>query len=632
MNALRLPKPSCPSGPQCSFCARSSIDLRSLSMSPQGGHWLWLRIGVVCLLICLPTAFYLGYARKNGGPPLALRLLGSFTGALAIYAFLRALGEVPARTAHTLHGSARWETDADLSRHWLLLPEKTLPPPEAFLLGLHHYHHPLRHVTRPIALPPEIARLHGIILGGTGSGKTRGFFLPNAACSQAVSHLMTDPKSELWEYTSGLHREAWRFAPTEPDRSRCFNWIPLCREARYAELCARTLIEAGEDGPRRAEAIWIEAETAFLSALFAHAATLPEPTPLTAYRLFTRQSQEALLKVLKASSSEVAQEQAYVFEQTQDRMRGSIVPAVAAKLQFLRDDLVARFTSAELTPPDFGALRKRPIAVYWVLSEQDMPRLRPLTSLFFLLAFEQIGGVTGDNGLEGEPCPEELVPVRALLDETGNIGVLPHFDSTLTLARSRGIAFYLGLQSLSQLTDRYGKSTAETILANCSTKIALAGLDIDSAEYISRCLGQTTLVTSRRSLSTEGIFGPVQAIGYSRAETERALLTPDEVRRLGRNQALVVSANRPPLLLEKFWYSASACPALAPSLGQARREDGHWSASPTTTGNDAAQMSLPMSSPQETAGKMPPMPVSRNRVGAAATRRLRLEQTRPRRR
>ena len=411
-----------------------------------------------------------------------------------------------------------------------------------------------------VALPRRIGQQHGVIVGGSGTGKSRGYFLPNAAYSVKASLVCTDPKSELWNYTSGLHRQATRYAPSEPEKSACFNWIPLCRDARIAELCARAIVEAGNT--QRTEQAWIDTETAFLSALFSHASTLSEPTPLTAYRLFTRQRPEALLRQLLTSTSEAAQEQAIIFEQSDRRMRGAIVPVLAAKLQFLRDPALARFTSAQLEPPNFQTLRERPEALYWCLREQDIARLRPLTSLFFTLLLEQM---TEDDSA-GPPA----IPVICLLDEFGNLGVLPQFETTIAVARSRGISLWLGLQGLSQLEAGYGAAGAKTILANCATKIALSGLDVESADYFSRSLGLATVVTRRRAWHLPGLVALPRSHTQSQSENARPLLTSDEVRRLGGEEAIVIVGNRRPMRLPKAFYAEKPTAAPTTELGEAR--------------------------------------------------------------
>lgn len=429
----------------------------------------------------------------------------------------------------TTHGSAGWGAP---TRKYLQAYE-----PGGFFIGEHR--------GRAVHLPREIAAQHGVIIGGSGTGKSRGFFLPNAARARGTSLVCTDPKGELWRNTSGFHEEAVRFAPAEPERSSCFNWIPLCRQARIAELCARAVVESGNT--QRTEQAWLDLEAAFLAALFAHAAHLPEATPLTAYRLFTRQSQEELIDELLDSPSEVAQEQAQIFQQTQERMRGSIVPVVAARLQFLRDEAVTRFTSGSLAAPDFSRLRERPIAVYWCLREQDIARLRPLTSVFFSLLLDQI-------------AQEEAgaVPVTMLLDEFANIGVIPHFETTISVARGRGVSLWLGVQSLSQLVARYGKDNAQTILTNCSTKIALHGLDVETAKYLSETLGDGTVRSERHSRVRFFGLVPSASVTVADLETRRALLTPDEVRRIETEQAIAVVGNLRPMLLTKRFYGEPA--------------------------------------------------------------------------
>lgn len=452
----------------------------------------------------------------------------------------------------TSHGSAGWERPG----RDLLLPKGKPLPPGAFVLGTRG--------GRTIALSHEQTEKHGVIIGGSGTGKSRGYFLPNAALSQKTSLVCTDPKGELWRFTSGCHDQATRFAPSEPHKSASFNWIPLCHSARIAELCARAIVESGNTG--QTEQAWLDLETSFLAALFSHAATLPEPTPVTAYRLFTRQPQEALIHQLLTSSAPVAQEQAIIFEQTQDKMRGSIVPVVAAKLQFLRDPAVSRFTSASLFAPNFGQLRRNPYALYWCLREQDIAMLRPLTSVFFSLLLEQIAG---EEIPEGEPS----TPVLMLLDEFANIGVIPHMDTTISLARGRGVSIWLGIQSLSQLEARYGKANATTILTNCSTKIALSGLDVTTAEYVSRALGVTTVVSKKKARTRRWfLWQPVSAT-LSTAEHGRALLTPDEVRRIDEDEAIVIVGNRRPILLPKDWYDRPPCEAVCGSLMEAQGID-----------------------------------------------------------
>lgn len=479
-------------------------------------------------------------------PAMEYRLLLSLCGVATIYLTRKALSrQSPSRS----HGSAGFARPTEVAE--LLFPVREPLPFASVLLG--------KLGSDLTALPPPYTGQHGIIVGGSGAGKSFGFFLPNMALAKGVSCIVTDPKSEIWRYTSGFHAST-RFAPNEPEESGCFNWIPLCRDARMASLCARAIVEAG--ATERQEAPWPDLEAAFLAALFSHASVLPVPTPLTAYNLLTRTEPAKLMGMFLTSPSIVAREQAVIFEQTHERMRGSITPVLAAKLQFLRDPEVARFTSANFAAPDFGRLRISPEAFYWCVREQDIALLRPLSSLFFTVLLEQIAGE--------KASATQAVPVHLYLDEFANIGILPHYETTISLARGRGLSLWHGVQSLSQLEALYGKPNAQTILTNCATKIALGGLDVETADYFSRTLGEGTAIVPRRTWQKKRFALVSTTTSDTTMEHARPLLTADEVRRIGSDKALVIAGNRRPLLLDRIVYTEAPKMASTTPLGPAR--------------------------------------------------------------
>jgi type IV secretion system protein VirD4 len=396
---------------------------------------------------------------------------------------------------------------------------------------------------KPMVLSRQDALQHGLILGGSGTGKSRSFFLPNARRLAGTSVIVTDPKGELWEHTSGFHEEAIRFAPAEPNRSQCFNWIPLCREPRIAHLCARAIVESGNT--EHTEQVWLDLEMCFLAGLFAHVATVSEPTPLTVYTLFTCQSPDDLIRQMQESASEMAQDQAGIFLHASEKMRASVMPVIAARLSFLQDEAIARFTSSDILAPDFSRLCKVPTAVYFCLHERDMDRLRPLTSLFFSLLLSEIS----------QDTDMDTVPVTLLLDEFANIGKIPSFDTTISVARGRSIALFLGIQSFSQLEDRYGKAKAQVIISNCSTKITLHGLDVATSEYISKGLGEETISSTRVSRNWFMGMLPASKETLSTGAHGRPLLTPDEVRRLPKDISVAIISNEYPYKIKKQIYS-----------------------------------------------------------------------------
>jgi type IV secretion system protein VirD4 len=425
--------------------------------------------------------------------------------------------------APTSHGSARWAGHRDLKHAGLLASTGEPPEPGSLLLAPYSTREHVR-------LPPPGAQLHALIVGPSGSGKTRGFFMPNCAAARG-SFVVTDPKGELWRERSGYHERAWRYAPREPEASRGFNWIPLCRDPR---LCA---------------------------ALFAHAAHLRVPTPATAYRLLQR-APDALLAELAASPVESARAAAAQLAGLRDHVRAGIVLSVADKLAWLDDPAVQRFTSAEVIAPDFTQLQRRPSAVYWVLHEQDVALLQPLSALFFTLVIDQLCRSSGP------------VPVSLYFDEFANIGPVPDFPTTISVARGRGLSLVLGVQSRSQLEGIYGRHGAEAIQTNCATKVVLHGLPAHTCEEVSRALGEWTLEVEYAQRRPYGGAGwvplPAAETSWSQHRLARRLLTADEVRRMGHDQCVIVVANQRPIFARRWWWSHGAREAPAFALGPAK--------------------------------------------------------------
>ncbi len=426
----------------------------------------------------------------------------------------------PAPTQPTTHGSAGWATGSELKG--LLTGRRRPLAPGALALAPYGR-------LRQLVLPPELATHHTLIVGPSGSGKTRSLFLPNAAWA-AGSFICTDPKGELWEHTSGLHPIAWRFAPREPEASCCCNWIPWCRDPRLANLLAAAVLQTEAD--RHEQQFWKLSDLQLCAALFAHTSYQAVPTPASAYALLELGPQ-ALIETFAQSPARAARTAARTMAGLKAETLAGIVLAVTNKLAFLEDERVARVTSADTRALDFRLLLQRPVAAYWVLHEADVARLAGLSAVFFTLLLDQL---TQERG---------QVPVTLLLDEFANIGHLPHFATTVTVARGRGIALVLGVQALSQLDGLYGHEGADTIRTNCATKVVLHGLDYPSAEQVSRLLGEWTVQQEYTSRRPEGLL--VTSRSYSEHQTARRLLTADEVRRLrqpqaGAHQTLVLGA------------------------------------------------------------------------------------------
>lgn len=398
------------------------------------------------------------------------------------------------------------------------------------------------------ALPQLLTYRHVLILGATGTGKSRGFYLPNLEllASTGASVFVNDTKSELWNLASGYWKRALRFAPLDPGSSSPLNWIPLCTDENQTLTIklARTIVTNGGDSKNK-EAFWDKAETALLAALFAHTATTDTPTPAFAYDILHERDMNGVAEILFDSKSRLARQQARVFWDAGDKLRGSVFTGARVSLTWLGDAKVRRFTSSTLKPINFAEMRAGKTGVFWCLPVKAIATLRPLTALVLTLTMEQLKETKGS-------------PVYMMLDEFANIGAIPDFSTEITLLRSERVPVIAGIQSFAQLAERYGHDAARTIAENFQTKLILAGLEFDSAERISKHLGELTIIERRDSHTSKGWFGEGMSRTRSLQKYARRLLTANEITQLSDNEVLIVSANKKPFIARKWFYNKEA--------------------------------------------------------------------------
>ena len=393
-------------------------------------------------------------------------------------------------------------------------------------------------------LPRKLATRHTLIAAPSGAGKSRSLFLPNLSITQKVSFIATDPKSELFNLTSAAQLNPIRFAPSDPDRSHCFNWIPLCKDIRTAKRCAEAISTAQETG--KGDPIWTNNEKSLLTAIFIHTAHSQTPTPTHAYEILTSGTDTTFRELLNSPSPEARRAAKTIGSADAEKLRASAVIGLVGKLQWLDDPAIRRFTSSTIKPFDFRKLRHEPTQIYFCLKQSDVTELQPLIALFFNLAILQLIDEQGD------------IPINFYFDEFANIGKLNNFEKDITLLRGQDIAVIAGLQSKSQLSAIYGSDNANTIIENFNNKIILAGLQSDTAKDFAEMLGKYTfedIRTSHGTSSSAGSFFNSHSSNESYYTSERALLTADELRRLPENDLILISTNIAPTYLQKNFFT-----------------------------------------------------------------------------
>ena len=144
------------------------------------------------------------------------------------------------------------------------------------------------------------------------------------------------------------------------------------------------------------------------------------------------------------------------------------------------------------------------------------------------------------------------VPTYFILDEFANIGKIPDFDKKISTSRSRKISFSVILQNLDQLEAIYDKSY-ETIIGNCDTHVFLGSNSYKTVEYFSKALGEKTIERESISVSRDKQH---HRTGTSDSDQvmARALMTPDELRRLDNDLCIVFEKGIKPVKANKFYY------------------------------------------------------------------------------
>ena len=219
------------------------------------------------------------------------------------------------------------------------------------------------------------------------------------------------------------------------------------------------------------------------------------------------------------------------------------------RLNVFHDALVDSLTSEstiDLTLPG-----QKPCAYFCILSAQDSTYTF-LSSLFFTMLFSRLEAYARKETKDGK------LPVRVnfLLDEFPSIGRLGDFKRSIAFTRSFGMSCQVLVQSISQLADMYPRHEWEEIAACCDATICLGVNDLTSAKFISEKCGMTTIRVTNNQQPQTPLFSPLQnnirPYSMTRSNTQRALMQPDEVLRLGNDRCIVLLRGQYPMLLYKI--------------------------------------------------------------------------------
>lgn len=225
---------------------------------------------------------------------------------------------------------------------------------------------------------------------------------------------------------------------------------------------------------------------------------------------------------------------------------GSIISTANTALKEYLDPVLAKNTSISDFCVDDLMNYKKPVSLYLVTPPSDILRLAPIFRLFFEMMVRHHAKKIGDY-VNGQAVTVYKHKCLFLMDEFSSLGNLQSFAATLSYIAGYGMKVFLICQGIPQINAIYGKDNQ--ILMNCHLQIFYAPNDNDSGKYAESLLGNETRVN--KSISDAGGFFGKRTYSYS--EAARALMTADEIKRLGE-QEIISASGFPPVKTDKVKY------------------------------------------------------------------------------
>lgn len=400
--------------------------------------------------------------------------------------------------------------------------------------------------------------LNTLVCGGSGAGKTRFFCKPNLMqCN--TSFVILDPKGEILRDTGNLLKEkGYEIKVLDlitMERSHCYNpFVYLNNDNDVQKLVTNLFKSTTPKGSQTNDPFWDTSASMLLSALIFYlhyeapedeqnfamvmemlrAASIedeedPRPSPL-----------DELFSELELSNPEhIALKYYRSYHSGSAKTLKSIQITLAARLEkFNLESLASLTLTDEMELPSLG---EKKVALFALIPDNDTS-FNFLVSILYTQLFQQLF-YAADHIHKGS-LP---VPVHFLMDEFANVSLPDDFDKILSVMRSRGVSVSIILQNLAQLKALFEKQW-ESIVGNCDEFLYLGGNEQSTHKYVSELLGKETIDTNTYGKSTgrSGNYSTNYQI------SGRELLTPDEVRRLDNEYAILFIRGEKPIMDLKY--------------------------------------------------------------------------------
>ncbi len=478
-----------------------------------------------------------------------LDLLIGIAGAVIIRLIVHFKGKNAKKYRHGVeYGSARWGTPADIAPFVNEDFFNNIPITQTERITMS---------SRP--KQPKYARNKNIlVIGGSGSGKTRFFCKPSLLQCHS-SYVVTDPKGTILnEVGRLLERKKYRIKSLNLinfKKSMKYNPLAYIRsEKDILKLVNALIMNTKGEGDKSGEDFWVKAERLYYSALIGYIwyeAAEDEKNFITLLDLINAseareddEEYQSPVDILFADLEEkdpdhFAVKQYKKFKMAAGKTLKSILISCGARLApFDIKELRELMAYDEL---ELDTLGDSKAALFVIISDTDST-----FNFVAALMYSQLFNLLCDKADDfyGGRLP---VHVRLILDEFANIGQIPAFDKLIATIRSREISASIILQSQSQLKAIY-KDSADTIVGNCDSTLFLGGKEKTTLKEISELLGKETIDSYNRSENR----GTQISHGLSYQKLGKELMTQDELAVMDGGKCIFMLRGVRPFFSDKY--------------------------------------------------------------------------------
>jgi len=443
------------------------------------------------------------------------------------------------------HGSARWGGAAAINRKYRdkdLGNNKILT--QNVRIGLNGRKHR--------------RNLNVMVVGGSGSGKTRFYAKPNVMQAN-TSFVVLDPKGEILRDTGNLLKangyEIKVLDLINTHLSHCYNPFAYLKDDKdVLKLVTNLIRNTTPKGSNTNDPFWERSETALLEALILYLLYEAPPEeknfPMVMEMIAAAEVREddetyqspldELFERLEMREPEhLAVKQYNIFKLAAGKTAKSILISLGVRLEKFNLASIAGITTTDEL--ELSSIGERKTALFAVIPDNDSS-FNFIVGMLYTQLFQQLYYLA-DHVYNGR-LPFH---VHFVMDEFSNVALPDEFDKLLSTMRSREISVSIILQNLAQLKALF-KDTWESIVGNCDEFLYLGGNEQSTHKYVSELLGKETIDTNTYGQSK----GRNGSYSTNYQQSGRELLTPDEVRMLDNRYALLFIRGERAIMDDKY--------------------------------------------------------------------------------